>query len=156
MLEQAADPLSVKKGGKKSRKLIRAAANIDPSDSIPSRIFNMSTLIEQIRIFATNIEGGPSMALPPMAKYQRKQVHEISLAFNIKSQSKGKGSNRYTTLWRTSVTGLDIDEKRITRSVANQDKFFGPKGKGASRNPAPRDGDEVGKVCTISPPISLV
>jgi hypothetical protein len=156
LLEQAADPLSVKKGGKKSRKLIRAAANADPSELIPNRIFNMSTLVEQIRRFAATIEGGSSMALPPMPKYERARVHEIALAFNLKSQSRGKGFNRYTTLWRTSFTGLQIDEKKIARSVANQDKGFGPKGKGASRNPPPKDGDEVGKVCTISPPISWV
>jgi len=143
LLEQAADPFSVKKGGKKSRKLMRAAAQSDPN-----RIVNMSTLVEQIRRFAENIEG-PSMALPPMEKFQRKQVHEVALAFNLKSHSKGKGLDRYTTLWRTTYTGLQIDERKIARYLRNQDMDFVPAGKAARKNPRPKEGDEVGKVCII-------
>ena len=123
---------------------MRAAAQSDPD-----RIVNMSTLVEQIRRFAENIEGGPSMALPPMEKFQRKQVHEVALAFNLKSQSKGKGLDRYTTLWRTTYTGLQIDERKIARYLRNQDMNFVPAGKAVRKNPRPKEGDEVGKVCII-------
>jgi len=39
------------------------------------------------------------MALPPMDKEKRKLVHEMAHAFNLKSQSEGRGEGkRYTKL----------------------------------------------------------
>ena len=90
------------------------------------------------------------MALPPMEKFQRKQVHEVASVFKLKSQSKGKGLDRYTTLWRTSYTGLQIDERKVARCLRNQDTDFVPAGKAARKAPRPKEGDEVGKVCIVS------
>jgi hypothetical protein len=149
MLEEAADPFSVKRAGKKSRKLIRAAAKLESSSPIPNRTVNASTVVDEIRRFAADIGGRSSMALPPMDKHYRKQVHEIASAFNLKSQSKGKGSDRYTTLWRTTRTGLQINEKKIARCLGISGKASGSKQRAADRNPRPKEGDEVGKVCTI-------
>src|SRR6202167_2997202 len=65
-LDAAADPLSKKKGGKKGRKAMLAAAKLDPSISIPERVVDMVTVEHQIRRFLANIGGKSTMALPPM------------------------------------------------------------------------------------------
>ena len=151
-LEQAADPFSPKKGGRKGRKAMLAAAKLDVSVPIPCRIFNMATLVEQIRYFIADVGGRASMALPPMEKFQRKMVHEIALTFNLKSQSKGKGPGRYTTLSKTTRSGLGVDERKISRIIAGggSDVFLGPvegdKGKRKVGIPKQKEGDEVGKV----------
>lgn len=91
------------------------------------------------------------MSLPPMEKQSRKQVHELALAFNLKSQSKGKGKARYTTLTKTSRSGVMVNERKIRRIRKTNGMFIEPlegadKGKGRSTMPRHRDGDEVGKV----------
>jgi hypothetical protein len=42
------------------------------------------------------------MSLPPANKETRKNVHEMTLAFGLKSVSRGKGNARYMTLIKTS------------------------------------------------------
>ncbi|KAF9234290.1 CHAT domain-containing protein [Melanogaster broomeanus] len=46
------------------------------------------------------------MTLPAMDKASRKKVHELAAAFGFSSQSKGNGVRRYTTLMKTTRTGI--------------------------------------------------
>lgn len=93
-----------------------------------------------------------------MDKADRKIVHELANAFNLKSKSAGKGNKRFPILYRTSRTSKFSDsvftavEARLTRrylprndlnrSSRNQSRF----GHGGSGNAAVsyRDGDVVG------------
>lgn len=156
----AADPLSQKKGGKKGRKAMLAVASLDPTITVlPNRIIDMVTLVQQIRRFIDDDddEGRQTMALPPTDKATRKNIHDLALAFNMKSISKGKGDARYTTLTKTWRSGLDVDENKVAkivrrRNFSREDSFVnGKKGKkgrmGAQAHvPRHREGEEVGKV----------
>ena len=169
-LEAAADPLSKKKGGKKGRKAMLTVASIDPTITVlPNRIIDMVTLVQQIRRFIDD-EERETMSLPPTNKATRKNIHELALAFNVKSISKGNGDARYTTLsktWRTGV--LDVDEGKVAKIARRKnhlrdelfvrgnkktrgDSFFqdkkGKKSKtgGQALVPHNREGEEVGKV----------
>lgn len=149
-LEAAADPLTIKKGGKKGRKAMLAAAKFDPTVEIPHRVFDLNAIEQQIRRFIYDVESSTVMSLPPMEKQSRKQVHELALAFNLKSQSKGGGKARYITLTKTSRSGIMINEQKIRR-MKRSGMFMKPieggsKGKGKSTVPKHREGEEVGKV----------
>ena len=167
-LEAAADPLSKKKGGKKGRKAMLTVASIDPTIIVlPNRIIDMVTLVQQIRRFIDD-EERQTMSLPPTNKATRKNIHDLALAFNVKSLSKGNGDARYTTLTKTWKTGvLDVDENRVAkiarrknylrdelfvRGKARGDAFVKDKKGKKSRTggqalvPHHREGEEVGKV----------
>lgn len=163
----AADPLSPKKGGKKGRKAMLAVASIDPTITVlPNRIIDMVTLVQQIRRFIDD-EGRQTMALPPTNKATRKNIHDLALAFNMKSISKGHGDARYTTLTKTWKSGLDVNEAKVAKIVRRKnfsgddsfvkksktrgDSFVHDKGKKARTGaralvPRHREGEEVGKV----------
>ncbi|PPR07557.1 hypothetical protein CVT24_008753 [Panaeolus cyanescens] len=114
----AADPFTKKKGGKKGRKAMLAAARLDPTITvIPNRIIDITTLVQQIRRFVDEIGGPHEMKLPPTNKETRKNVHELAIAFGLKSVSKGKGDARYTTLTKTTRTGVRVDEWKISKIV---------------------------------------
>jgi hypothetical protein len=151
-LEAAADPLLPKKGGKKGRKAMLKAAKFDPSISIPERIVDLASLEQQIRRFLDDIGGHSTMVLPPMEKESRKQVHELAVAFNLKSRSKGHGAGRYTTLTKTTTSGSEIDTRKIAKIKKRINGGFmqGLSGNGKASIPRHKDGDEVGKVCHIS------
>ncbi|KAF7972549.1 hypothetical protein HWV62_17756 [Athelia sp. TMB] len=152
-LDAAADAVSFKAGGKKGRKAMRAAAKLDPDSDVPNRITDMFTVEQQIRRFLENIGGKQNMVFPPMDKSSRKQVHELAIAFNLKSQSKGKGSGRYTTLIKTTRSGIGIDERKIRRIVGSasarggsfMSPVFNSGGRGGGAVPRHKEGDEVGK-----------
>ncbi|KAF8196566.1 hypothetical protein BJ912DRAFT_113938 [Pholiota molesta] len=154
-LEAAADPMSQKKGGKKGRKAMLAAAKLDPTITvIPNRIIDMTTLVQQIRRFIADVGGPSSMSLPPTNKETRKNIHEMAVAFNLKSVSKGKGDARYTTLEKTTRSGINVNEAKVAKIVrrsggmgARGDSFiYGGKGRGPPTSmPRHREGDEVGK-----------
>ncbi|KAJ7502588.1 hypothetical protein B0H11DRAFT_2223502 [Mycena galericulata] len=152
-LEAAADPLSHHKGGKKGRKAMLTAARVDPTITvIPNRVVDMATLVQQIRRFIADIGGPATMSLPPTDKATRKNIHEMAVAFNLKSVSKGKGDARYTTLSKTTRSGFDVNEAKVSKiarrggSGRGGAAFVGDKGKGrAVTVPRHRDGDEVGK-----------
>jgi hypothetical protein len=78
-------------------------------------------------------------------------VHEIAMAFNLKSVSKGKGTTRYTILTKTTRSGDQVNEGRIAwlvrRSEGRGDSFISEdrKGKGVLKVPRHREGDVVGK-----------
>ena len=159
-LEKAADPMAKKKGGKKGRKAMLAAAELDPTITvIPNRIIDMVTLVQQIRRFIADISGPPTMSLPPTNKETRKNIHEMAVAFNLNSLSKGNGDARYTTLSKTTRSGFGVDEQKVAKIVrrsggmgARGDSFIREKkGKGAPSVPRHREGDEVGKVRNFIP-----
>ncbi|KLO18329.1 hypothetical protein SCHPADRAFT_120527 [Schizopora paradoxa] len=150
-LAVAADPRAFHKQGKKARKMmLRAIAMANDSDNeFPSQIVDYPTLVAQIRLHIADIGGPDTMALPPMAKDDRAKVHEIANAFGLKSVSKGKGKERYTTLVRTSRSGLKVDERKIGKitRTAGAFGFTRPGNRGEKMASAPRhkEGDEVGK-----------
>ncbi|KAM6501817.1 hypothetical protein JOM56_001794 [Amanita muscaria] len=164
-LEAAADPLAKKKGGKKGIKAMLAAARVDPKITVigPNRVIDMTTLVQQIRRFLASPGGPQTMSLPPTSKVSRKLVHEMATAFNLKSQSKGREGARYTTLIKTSRSGLEVDEKKVGQLVRRGKLAFGgdawneskngkEKGKsggggggGGGGGPRQKEGEEVGK-----------
>ncbi|KAJ3553539.1 hypothetical protein NP233_g12622 [Leucocoprinus birnbaumii] len=151
----ATEPLTRKKGGKKGRKTMMKASSLDPStiNLGPNRIIDLTTLTQQIRRFVNDLSGPQTMSLPPANKETRKNVHELALAFGLKSISKGKGDARYTTLNKTSRSGIGrIDEWKVQKVLrraggrgARGDSFdsFEDRKKGRIV-PKHREGDEVG------------
>ncbi|KAK2464354.1 hypothetical protein APHAL10511_003811 [Amanita phalloides] len=152
-LKAAADPLAKKKGGKKGRKAMLAAARLDPEiTSIgPNRIIDMTTLVQQIGRFLED-PSRQTMTLPPANKYCRKLTHEVAMAFGLQSYSKGHGDERYTTLTRTSRSGLFVDERKLGQILRRSPRgaiFAGGdengKGKGKKGFLRQKEGEEVGK-----------
>ncbi|KZT63736.1 hypothetical protein DAEQUDRAFT_770335 [Daedalea quercina L-15889] len=148
----AADPLAVHKGGKKGRKAMLAAAKLDSHVEVENRVVGFVSLEAQIRRFLADISGKGTMALPPCDKDTRKKIHELASAFNLKSESKGKGTGRYTTLVKTSRSGIAINEKKIRGILKrNQDSIWDAPGRGKGKGRAGqslakhREGEEVGK-----------
>ncbi|RDX55233.1 hypothetical protein OH76DRAFT_1372984 [Lentinus brumalis] len=146
----AADPLALHKGGKKGRKAMLAAAR--SADDLPNRIVDLVDLEIQIRRFLEDIGGPNTMSLPPADKDTRKRVHELATAFNLKSQSKGKGEARYTTLVKKSNSGVGINEGKIRHIMrqATKGKWEAPGGYGKGRGKVTslakhREGEAVGK-----------
>ncbi|TFK65821.1 hypothetical protein BDN72DRAFT_800797 [Pluteus cervinus] len=150
----AADPLAPKKGGKKGHKAMLAAARLDPTiNVIPNRIIDTTTLVQQIRRFIADVGGPNTMSLPPADKATRKNVHDLATAFNLKSASKGKGDARYTTLTKTTRSGLGVNEKKvghILRRGTSRGYEFVDGGRGDGRRggggpPIHREGAVVGE-----------
>lgn len=55
-------------------------------------------------VFRLTQYGTNSLVLPPMAKQQRKLVHELANMLCLTSQSRGKGTNRFPIMNKTSRT----------------------------------------------------
>jgi R3H domain len=159
-LSLAADPFSQKKGGKKGRKAMLAASRLDPTITVlPNRVIDMTTLVQQIRRFIADVGGPSTMSLPPADKETRKNVHEMAMAFGLRSQSKGNGDARYTTLIKTSKSGGRVDENKVAKIMRRSTRGGGGGGggrefvrtegrrRGRTGVPKHREGDEVGKVC---------
>ncbi|EIM82616.1 uncharacterized protein STEHIDRAFT_101963 [Stereum hirsutum FP-91666 SS1] len=152
-LEAAADPLAKKKGGKKGRKAMLLAASLDPTiTTLPNRVTDLASVEAQIRRFLADIGGSGSMVLPPMAKDSRKAVHELAAAFNLKSESKGKGDGRYTTLKKTTRSGFKANEKKVRGIMRSNGVYVnvtrgggGGGGGGKGGTMKPKEGEEVGK-----------
>lgn len=97
-----------------------------------------------------------------MDKSDRKVVHEIAQAFNLKSKSAGNGDNRFPILYRTSKTIAFNDgafakvDARITRRFLPRMDVGGKRGGGGAKRAGGgaggfnraavsyRDGDVVG------------
>ncbi|KAJ3554353.1 hypothetical protein NM688_g3157 [Phlebia brevispora] len=145
----AADPLAKKKGGKKGMKDALRAARLDDSIEIPDRIVDLVTLEQQIRRFLADLGGRKEMVLPPCDKETRKRVHELAEAFSLKSKSKGKGSARYTTLIKTTMSGVRINERKIGRIMRTEANWIGPDGNRNGKKvyslAKHQEGEEVGK-----------
>lgn len=152
-LEAAADPLSPKKGGKKGMKATLAAARLaaNGEDPLPHQVVDLVSLEKEIRRFIADIGGKTSMVLPPADKATRKRIHELAAAFNLKSQSKGKGNERYTSLIKKTKTGaVGVNEKKIRR-VMREAGIFGWESSGPHKHTKGvslakhQEGEEVGK-----------
>ena len=149
-LRLAADPLAPHKGGKKGHKAMLAAARA--AEDLPNRIVDFVTLEQQIRRFLADIGGRDTMVLPPCDKETRKRIHDLAGAFNLKSQSKGSGNERYTTLIKTSKSGVGVKEGKVRAIMkkATNGSWDAPpgggKGKGKANLAKHREGEEVGKV----------
>ncbi|KAL5485162.1 SQS1_6 [Sanghuangporus weigelae] len=149
-LEAAADPFAKHKGGKKGRKAMRRAARLAEEDRDDAPAADLALIVRQVRMYLDNLSLTVPMALPPMDKASRAKVHEIAAAFGLKSQSKGKGAARYTSIIKTSRSGINIKERKIQRILrSGGDWGFsrpgypdGGKGGGAPKH---KEGDEVGK-----------
>lgn len=154
-LEAAADPFAKHRGGKKSRKATLRAARMDPNITvIPTRIYDMATLVSKIRSYIANPQVTHNMILPPMEKSERARVHELALAFNLASKSKGDGGIRFITLSKTRYSGTKINEQKVKRLLAESKMSFGGVPVRAKKSnttlPKNRDGDIVGKVRALS------
>ncbi len=98
--------------------------------------------------------------MPPMDKADRKIVHELANAFNLKSKSAGNGINRFPILYKTSRTrafnngAFDAANARISRGFFPRMDVGGRKGASSKRTGDSggfnkgavtyRDGDVVG------------
>jgi len=103
------------------------------------------------------------LALPPMDAADRKVVHELARAFNVKSQSAGSGNGRFPVWHRTTRTSVYVErnfnaiEERLSRrflprldvggkkSGAGHKRVKGVGGGGFNKaSVSYRDGDVVG------------
>ncbi|KAF9510632.1 hypothetical protein BS47DRAFT_57315 [Hydnum rufescens UP504] len=139
------DLLPSRKSGKKKNKLgKRISEEPQPAEGETTPIVDLRSLVSQIRVFLADLGSSKTMVLPPMDKPSRARVHSIASCFKLKSQSKGWGSARYTTLIRTTKSGVSVDERKISWLL--EGKGFGL-GTPFSRPQGPvrhRDGDVVG------------
>jgi hypothetical protein len=126
-----------KKQRKKSKHDLLKAGLTDPETGLPNTRPGLHAIQALIRDFVEDIGGSDSLVLPPMDKQIRVNVHKLANAFNLKSKSQGKGDGRFTTLFRTSKTGILIKEWKIEKLIngATQRK----------RIAQHKEGDEVGK-----------
>ncbi|KAK3677135.1 squalene synthetase-like protein [Recurvomyces mirabilis] len=63
----------------------------------------MKQVLEELRIFLQD-DGQKSRPFPPMDKKDRKTLHEVAGALNLKSKSVGTGTQRFPVLYKTSWT----------------------------------------------------
>ncbi|KAF9792528.1 hypothetical protein BJ322DRAFT_1029752 [Thelephora terrestris] len=113
-IEAVLNPLVTKKGGKKSRKAMIAAAKLDPSIEIPHRTIDMVSIEQQIRRFLAD-KDKRNLVLPVCDKDTRWKIHSLAPLFGLKSKSKGPGERRYTTLFKDEQSGKYIDERKVAR-----------------------------------------
>ncbi|KAI0268910.1 hypothetical protein BGY98DRAFT_1018014 [Russula aff. rugulosa BPL654] len=140
----ALDVFETRKGRKKkkARKARQAAALASP--------MSLETVVGLMRQFVADIGGARTHPLPPMDPQMRKTVHELAHAFKLNSKSKSSGSGRFTTLTKTTLSGMNVDEKaigRILRYSSSNITHEGGKGKGrrGAGRIRPRDGEVVGE-----------
>ncbi|KIJ49398.1 hypothetical protein M422DRAFT_225076 [Sphaerobolus stellatus SS14] len=91
------------------------------------------------------------MVLPPKSKDFRRRAHLLADAFNLKSKSQGKGESRFTTFLKSTRSGIQIDERKISMLVrGHSGEGFRMHGQSAKVKPAKpvrarqKDGDVVG------------
>lgn len=64
---------------------------------------SLKQIHDELRDFLQN-EDLSQRAFPPMDKINRKSLHEICTALNLKSKSQGAGKNRFPIIYKTSMT----------------------------------------------------
>lgn len=129
-----------RKGGKKREKFVEKNISVLTA----GKSVDMRKLEVELRDFVFNIGGPRETSLPPMDKASRAKVHQLATAFNLKSKSSGKGDSRFTTLIKTTKTGINMDERKIRKLTGGRVEFNGSNRGGATPRQH-RDGDEVGK-----------
>lgn len=92
---------------------------------------------DELRIFLQDVTK-TTRAFPPMDKHDRKSLHEIANALNLKSKSVGAGKNRAPVLYKTNRTAdyTDATFNRVTaaatRGFLKNSAFKGKKPKGGA------------------------
>jgi R3H domain len=147
-LERSAAALDLFRTGKGSKRKKARKARLAAASATP---MSPETVVELMRQFVADIGGARTYPLPPMERKMRKTVHELAHAFKLNSKSKSSHAARFTTLTKTTLSGMNIDEKAITRILGQPSSYEsheGGKGKGRPRagRIRPRDGEVVGEV----------
>jgi len=108
---------------------------------------SLESVVGIMRQFVADIGGARTHHLPPMDQKMRKTAHELAHAFKLDSKSQGNGAARFTTLTKTTLSGVNVNEKAIAR-ILGYVTHEGGKGKGWPRagRIRPRDGEVVGEV----------
>ncbi|TVY43855.1 Protein SQS1 [Lachnellula occidentalis] len=149
-----------KKERKQEREELRAQGLLGNKNSKPDlkqkfkEGMSIHDVKDQIKGFLMG--SNTTLSLPPMAKADRKVVHELGTAFSLKSKSVGSGKSRAPILTRTSRTprylesNFDAVEARLSRrylprmDVGHKQRVQrAPRG-GNSAGVSYKDGDVVG------------
>ncbi|PYH75963.1 hypothetical protein BO82DRAFT_396459 [Aspergillus uvarum CBS 121591] len=108
-----------KRSRKQQREQLRSEGLLGRQNAEPdlrvkyAKGMNNTELKMEIRLFLLSTKhstqnltqgGTSSLVLPPMAKQQRKLVHELANMLCLTSQSRGKGANRFPIMNKTSRT----------------------------------------------------
>ncbi|KAK5114301.1 hypothetical protein LTR62_002552 [Meristemomyces frigidus] len=107
----------------------------------------MKQVHDELRIFLQD-DGQRSRPFPPMDKKDRKALHEVADALNLKSKSVGAGHNRFPVLYKTAFTAEYTDfsfEKIIYASNKGFLKNSAHKGKKGRGQAPSRGGGAVGR-----------
>ncbi|RAL08436.1 putative R3H and G-patch domain protein [Aspergillus homomorphus CBS 101889] len=97
-----------KKSRKQQREQLRSQGLLGRRNGEPdlkikyAKGMNIDELKTEVRLFLLSTK--ESLVLPPMGKQQRKLVHELANTLSLNSQSRGKGSNRFPVMHKTSRT----------------------------------------------------
>lgn len=137
MKENQLTPKERKKHRKKSKYDILQAGLVDPETGLAVLQPGLQDIEALVRDFVEEIGGRDALVLPPMDKQTRANVHQLATAFNLKSKSQGKGDGRFTTLFRTSKTGIGVKEWKVEKLVYGSIR--------QKRIVRHKEGEEVGK-----------
>lgn len=146
-LERSAAALDRFGTGKGSKR--KGARKAKPDAALASPM-SLETVVGLMRQFV-GIGGARTHPLPPMDRKMRKTVHELAHAFKLNSKSKSSGAARFTTLTKTAMSGIKIDEKAIARILGRPSSYVtheggkGSKGRPRAGRIRPRDGEVVGE-----------
>ncbi|PUU74915.1 hypothetical protein B9Z19DRAFT_1091536 [Tuber borchii] len=103
--------------GNKARK----TGKRDPNAKFPEGI-TMEQLKQEIQAFLEN--DIQCLTLPPMDKKNRKTVHHIAMAFNLKSKSFGSGKTRFPTLIKTSSSAIYEEDSTKVAQIMRTEAFL--------------------------------
>ncbi|KAF8250281.1 hypothetical protein K440DRAFT_640416 [Wilcoxina mikolae CBS 423.85] len=81
----------------------------------------MTQIYDEIRTFM--LKGHTTLSLPPMTKKDRKTVHELAQKLNLKSKSIGNGKYRFTTIIKTSASGIYEHDEEAVDSIMRSGRF---------------------------------
>lgn len=147
--------------------MLGAAGRSGKADLSKKYPLGMTTtqIFDELRIFMQE-DGQQSRPFPPMDKEERKALHDIANALNLKSRSVGVGGDRFPVLYKTSQTfytaktfdravtaskqGMLSRDGRFAKKFARKNARAGAKGKagggsgGATSAATLRNGEVVG------------
>ncbi|GAA98324.1 uncharacterized protein L969DRAFT_85693 [Mixia osmundae IAM 14324] len=125
-----AEARAEKQGTKASKKAAKRAAQ---SGFTPK--LNMDSINDRIRTFIVEDIQQASIAFPPMSKTDRRGIHLLAEAYQLKSKSSGKGATRFPVLYRTARTSVyGVNQKNINiilKASSGNTTFEKPTGKGS-------------------------
>lgn len=82
----------------------------------------MEQVYEEIKVFLED-DGKTTQPFPPMDKENRKALHVVASALNLKSKSIGSGLTRYPVLYKTKNT-LEVSDAIFTRIIQKSNRSF--------------------------------